>query len=39
MLDSRTVAALEFPKIVERLSRLCHTPQGPRAGGGRDAVG
>ena len=28
MLDSRTVAALEFPKIVERLSRLCHTPQG-----------
>ena len=28
MLDPRTVAALEFPKIVERLSRLCHTPQG-----------
>lgn len=28
MLDARTIAALEFPKIVERLSRLCHTPQG-----------
>ena len=28
MLDPRTVAALEFPKIIERLSRLCHTPQG-----------
>lgn len=28
MLDERTIAALEFPKIVERLSRLCHTPQG-----------
>ena len=28
MLDERTVDALEFPKIVERLSRLCHTPQG-----------
>ena len=28
MLDERTIAALEFPKIVERLGRLCHTPQG-----------
>ena len=28
MLDERTIAALEFPKIIERLSRLCHTPQG-----------
>ena len=28
MLDERTIAALEFPKIVERLERLCHTPQG-----------
>ena len=28
MLDDRTIAALEFPKIIERLGRLCHTPQG-----------
>ena len=28
MLDERTIAALEFPKIIERLERLCHTPQG-----------
>ena len=28
MLDPRTITALEFPKIIERLARLCHTPQG-----------
>ncbi len=28
MVDARAVDALEFPKIIERLARLCHTPQG-----------
>ena len=30
MLDERTTNALEFPKIIERLSHLCFTPQGRR---------
>ena len=28
MVDARAVNALEFPKIIERLARLCYTPQG-----------
>ncbi len=28
MLDSRSAAALELPKIIARLARLCHTAQG-----------